>query len=166
MGYLVSGDLRIVSESLFISLALEINEHREINSKVHTLTFFQATDDQGLLNCTSCHEIVGVKDKKERHSLRLFKWGVALQRSRELDWETCSVQEIVSAQLLALIDEQAAYKFLVYNGDAEDSKTAMMVSGSLTSVPTIFALGLHPNSFGPSPLISCTQPLQSQPNAQ
>lgn len=85
------------------------------------------TDDQGLLNCISCGEIVGIRGKKERDSLRLFKWGIALQRSRELDWETCSVQEIVSAQLLVLIEDQAAYKFLAYTGNARDSKTALML---------------------------------------
>ena len=111
------------------------------------------TDDQGLLKCNSCCEIVGVKDKKERYSLRLFKWGVALQRSRELNWETCSVQEIVSAQLLALIEDQAAYKFLAYNGDIEDLKAALMASDLSTSAEFIYTLGLHSNSFGPSPLI-------------
>ena len=71
----------------------------------------------------------------ERDFLRLFKWGIALQRSRVLDWETCSVQEIVSAQLLALVEDQAAYKFLAYTGDVQDSKTALMVSDSSTHLP-------------------------------
>lgn len=43
-------------------------------------------------------------------------------------WETYSVQEIVSAQLLALIEEQATYKFLAYSGDLETSKDALLVS--------------------------------------
>ncbi|KAF6236507.1 hypothetical protein HO173_005288 [Letharia columbiana] len=90
-------------------------------------TGLETTDDQGLLNCVSCREIVGIKDKKDRYSLRLFKWSVTLQRSRGLDWETCSVQEIVSAQLLASIEDQAAYKFLAYTGEAEDSKPALVL---------------------------------------
>lgn len=44
-----------------------------------------------------------------------------------LDWETCTVQEIVSAQLLALTQEQAVYKFLAYSGDIEYAKTALML---------------------------------------
>lgn len=108
-------------------MALETNEHYKINLKVHTLIFFQTTDNQGLLHCNSCRESLGVKDEKDRCSLRLFKWSVALQRSRASEWETCSVQEIVSAQLLALIDELAAYKFLAIAGDAESSKIALLV---------------------------------------
>ena len=82
----------------------------------------------------SCREVVGVEDEVESSSSRLFKWSLALQRSRELDWETCSVQEIVSAQLLALIDEQAVYKFLAYTCAADASKTALLVSGSWRSL--------------------------------
>lgn len=108
-------------------VALEINEHCQINIKVHILTYFQTADDQGLLKCVSCCEIVGINEE-EGYSVRLFKWSVAVQRSREMDWETCSVQEIVSAQILALIEDQAAYKFLAYSGNAEESKTALMVS--------------------------------------
>ena len=74
-----------------------------------------------------------MKEEENSSSLRLFKWNLALQRSRELDWETCSVQEIVSAQLLALIEEQAMYKVLAYTADADKSKTALMVSGSRRS---------------------------------
>lgn len=116
---------------------------------VHTLKSLQTTDDQRLLSCVSCGKIVGVKDEKESYSLQLFKWSVALQRSRELDWETCTVEEIVSAQLLALIEDQAVYKFLAYAGNVEDSETALMVSESLRSHPDILiyietALGLYP----------------------
>ena len=97
------------------------------------LRIFQTTDDQGLLSCILCRQIVGIRDERETSSLRLFKWSVALQRSKAMDWETCSVQEIVSAQLLALIDEQSVYKFLVYNGDIGDPKTALMVSEIIKS---------------------------------
>lgn len=89
-----------------------------------------------------------------------------MKRSRELDWETCSVQEIVSAQLLTLIEDQAAYNFLAYTDDADGSMTAMVVSESSKSLTIIHTLGLHPDSFGFSPLILCTQPLPSLPNAQ
>ena len=125
----------------------------EINLEVHLLIFFKMTDDQGLLKCVSCREVVGINDGKESYSLRLFKWSLALQRSRGLDWETCSVQEIISAQLLALTQEQAVYKFLAYSGDIEYSTTALMVSTSSRTRPNIHilelietALGIHPRS--------------------
>ena len=152
MGDLVSDDWCILTKSLFISLSgSETNEHYKINLKVHTLIFFQAIDNQGLLHCSSCRESVGVRDEKDRYSLRLFKWSVALQRSRASEWETCSVQEIVSAQLLALIDVLAAYKFLAIAGDAGNSKTALLVGGYSRPLPNACilaysqtALGLHP----------------------
>ena len=111
---------------------------------------FQTAEDYGLLKCISCHEILGVRNTQERYSVRLFKWSVTLRRSRGLDWETCSVQEIVSAQLLALIEDQAAYRFLAYTGDAEDSNTALMVIESLTSLPNVDTLSLLADSFGSS----------------
>ena len=129
------------------------NELYEINLEVHTLTSLKTTNDQGLLKCISCGEAVGVKDKKEINSLQLFKWSVALQRSRELDWETCSVQKVVSAKLLALIEDQAVYKFLAYTGDLKDSKAALMVGEKLASLPKTHTFGLHPHSSGSSPLI-------------
>ena len=106
---------------------------------------FQMTDG-GFLNCVSCGEIVGARNERETYSLRLFKWSVALQRSIGLGWETCSVQEVVSAQLLALIEDQAVYKFLAYTGDAEDSKTALMVRESSRSLLTTCTRGLHPQA--------------------
>ena len=106
------------------------------------------TEDRGLLNCVSCCEIVGVEDEKESSSVRLFKWSLALQRSKELDWETCSVQEVLSAQLLALIEDQAAYRFLAYSGDVNDAKTALMVGELLRSLPRICALGLQLVALG------------------
>ena len=108
-------------------MALETNEHHKINLEAHTLIFFQTTDNQGPLRCSSCRENVGVRNEKDRYSLRLFKWSVALQRSRASEWETCSLQQIVSAQLLALVDDLGAYKFLAIAGDAEYSMTALLV---------------------------------------
>lgn len=51
-----------------------------------------------------------------------------MQRTQGDIWETYSVQEIVSAQLLALIEEQATYKFMAYSGDLETSEDALLVS--------------------------------------
>ena len=82
--------------------------------------------DKGLLRCTSCNEPVGVKDQKQGN-LQLFKWSLAVQRSLSTIWETYSVPEVVSAQLLAFIAEQAIYKFLVYTDIIEEAKEALLV---------------------------------------
>ena len=80
-----------------------------------------------MLSCESCREPVGVVDP-EHGNIRLFKWSLAVQRSQDTVWETYSVPEIVSAQLLALITEQSIYKFLVYSGNTEEKKEALLVS--------------------------------------
>ena len=51
-----------------------------------------------------------------------------MQLSDDPTWEEYSVQEIVSAQLLALIEEQATYKFVVYSGNVEEVQEALLVS--------------------------------------
>lgn len=83
-----------------------------------------------------------MEDKGVVGSVRLFKWALALQnsdkrlskfvsafkRSGDGGWKTFSIQRIISAQLLALIEEQAVYKFMCYSGDIEDAKDALLVS--------------------------------------
>lgn len=80
-----------------------------------------------MLVCSSCHEVIGTEEKRAR-TLRLYKWSLAVQRDLGGIWETYSVQEIVSAQLLALIEEQATHKFLAYDGSIEDANGALVVS--------------------------------------
>jgi len=50
-----------------------------------------------------------------------------VQRSHGNIWETYSVEEIISAQMLALIEDQATYKFLTYSGNIENAKDALLV---------------------------------------
>lgn len=83
--------------------------------------------DQGLIACSSCGELIGAPQKREG-AFRLYKWSLTVQRSRGGLWETSSVQEVISAQLLALIEEQAVHKFLIYDGNIKDAKDALLVS--------------------------------------
>ena len=80
-----------------------------------------------LLECSSCKLSVGIDDEK-LSCIKLYKWSVALQRSKDAEWETNSVQTIVSAQLLAWITEQATYKVLAFSGVLEDAEEALLVS--------------------------------------
>ena len=98
-------------------------------------------------------------------AVRIFKWSVALQnpekrlskivssfqRSKDGNGRTFSIQRIVSAQLLALIEELAVYKFLIFSGDIEDAKEALLVSNladiaaqNLAELITAPAVGIHP----------------------
>ena len=54
-----------------------------------------------------------------------------MQRNHDADWETYSVQEIISIQLLNMIEEQAVYKFIIYSGNIDDIKEALFVSSLL-----------------------------------
>ena len=65
---------------------------------------------------------------RREKTFQLFKWGFAVQRTRGSDWETYSVQEIVSVQLLALIEEQAVHRFLAFSANIGDVQEALMAS--------------------------------------
>ena len=80
-----------------------------------------------MLACSSCRELVGQEEKKAG-TFRLYKWSLAVQRTEGNIWETYSVQEILSAQLLALIEDQAMYKFLAFSGAIENAQEALLVS--------------------------------------
>ena len=80
-----------------------------------------------MLACSSCCEPLG-QEEKRANTLQLFKWGLTIQPARGSEWETYSVQEIVSAQLLALIEDQAVRRFLVFSGNIEEIQEALMVS--------------------------------------
>ena len=82
---------------------------------------------QNLLKCSNCQRFVGIRDPKDGTS-RLFKWSVKVQLSDDPTWEEYSIQEIVSAQLLALIEEQATHKFVVYSRNVEEVQEALLVS--------------------------------------
>ncbi len=79
-----------------------------------------------MMVCSSCGDLVGEHEKRNG-TLRLYKWSLAVQRSYGNIWETYSVQEIMSAQMLALVEDQATYKFLTYSGNIEDAKDALLV---------------------------------------
>lgn len=102
----------------------------------------QQTDSpENLLACTGCKQPVGIEDKGALGCIRLFKWSLALQgtekrlsklvtafqRSKDGNWKMYSTQRIFTAQLLALIEELAIYKFLLQFGD-DTSKDALLVS--------------------------------------
>lgn len=120
----------------------------------------QSNSAESLLACTECKQPVGVEDKAAAGSVRLFKWSVAIQnqdkrfskfmssfqRNRDYGWTVFSIQRIMAAQLLALIDEQAVYRFLLYSGDMEEAKDALMVSEKQILQDTVLSSHL----FSPS----------------
>ena len=96
-----------------------------------------------LIACAGCKQPVGMEDRATTGCIRFFKWSVALQgpekrisklvtafqKGRD-SWRTYSVARIFAAQLVALIDEMAIYKFLLHSGDILSTKEALLVSVS------------------------------------
>ena len=73
-----------------------------------------------------------------------------MQQPTSTGWEAFSLQNFISAQLLRLVDSQAARKFVIYGGTPQEASTALLVclplilkllcfEGKLTRV----ALGLY-----------------------
>lgn len=102
----------------------------------------QPTDSlERLLECSGCGQPIGTEDKGAIGSIRLFKWSLALQtskkatsrwsavlsRSKNACWETFSIQKIVCAQLLSMIEDLSIYKFLVYSGEIEDAQDILLL---------------------------------------
>ncbi len=79
------------------------------------------------LVCTSCGEPLGV-DEDQSGGVRLYKWNLRLRHGTDAAWQTLPVQKIICAKLLALIDGQATYKFLMYGGKIDEAQEALMVS--------------------------------------
>lgn len=90
------------------------------------MLILQAKESKEMMICSSCGDPIGAREKREG-AFRLYKWSVAVQRAHGNIWETYSVQEIISTQLLAVIGDQATYKFLAYSGKIEDAKDALLV---------------------------------------
>ena len=59
---------------------------------------------------------------------RLFKWAVCFQDGERVHPVKLPLQAVLRAQLLALIEENALRKFLVYSRDVESTEEALLVS--------------------------------------
>ena len=93
---------------------------------VHQLTRLQKVDSETELVCSACSTDVGSQGE-DPQLVRLYKGSVHLQRNVDTDWQRCSVQKIISAQLLASIENQAVRKFLAYNGDIKNIEEGLLV---------------------------------------
>ena len=156
------------SHACFLSLhLLHDNFVSRLYACLQTYSKQQTNSPEHLLVCTECKQPVGIEDKGVVGSVRLFKWALALQssdkrlskfvsafkRSGDGAWKTNSIQRIVGAQLLALIEEQAVYKFLCYSGDIEDAKDALLVKHPLSySLSRVFLILPCPLLF-PQPCV-------------
>jgi len=78
------------------------------------------------LVCALCGEALGV-DEEESGVVRLYKWNLRLRHGDDASWQTLPVQKIICAKLLALIEGQATYQFLIYSGKIEEAQKALMV---------------------------------------
>lgn len=94
------------------------------------------------LECMTCSEAMGIEESG-LESVKLFKWSACIRDAEDRDWEALPVQNILCAQLLAMIESRAIYKFLAYSGDVEDAEQAILVSIT------------HQDSFAPAIDFDC-----------
>ncbi|KAL8751034.1 MAG: hypothetical protein Q9199_006689 [Rusavskia elegans] len=80
---------------------------------------------QPIVNCASCKHPVGVAADTDA---RIYKWNIFLQSDQQSGWEDHSVQKLVSAQLLAMIESQGVQKFVIHSEVRDDNIEALLVS--------------------------------------
>lgn len=59
--------------------------------------------------------------------IKLFKGSLSFCRDGKSTWQAQPVQKFICAQLLAVTRSQVATKFIVYNGNLEETKEALLV---------------------------------------
>jgi len=76
-----------------------------------------------------CHEALGFVDERA-DGWRLWKWSLCVQLNGQSDEQAFSIEMFVSAQLLAMIEDQAVRKFVMYNEEGTNDAPGIMVSYS------------------------------------
>ena len=82
--------------------------------------------EREMLRCSSCAIRVG--NVTRTHHFELYKWSVALRSNENLPWRELPLQTVISARLLALIEDQAVRRFFVYNDEPGKKGPALIVS--------------------------------------
>ncbi|KAL8686404.1 MAG: hypothetical protein Q9224_005457 [Gallowayella concinna] len=86
---------------------------------------------QYIINCAFCKRPVGAaEDMDSANTAKIYKWNLRFRSSPSSAWEEASVQRLVSAQLLAMIESQGIQKFVIHgqesNGD-HDEQQALLI---------------------------------------
>jgi len=94
----------------------------------YRLTILKQPDlEKETVVCSICEEPLGTKDKVTG-SFCIHKWNLAIQIGKSKTWQTFSVQKIIAAQLLAMVQDEAIHKFLAYTGNIDEVGEALLVS--------------------------------------
>ncbi len=84
------------------------------------------------VQCKTCDTLVGTKDNSAE-GYRVFKWAIALATGEEGE-EKFEIQQWVSAQLLAAIQNLGVRKFIVKEEQSRGEAEVLMVPRSLSHV--------------------------------
>ncbi|KAL8735873.1 MAG: hypothetical protein Q9181_002651 [Wetmoreana brouardii] len=77
--------------------------------------------------CAVCKHPVGVAAGVSSANLKLYKWSLQFRRDSANSWEEPTVQKLVSAQLLAMIESQGIQKFVIHSEDSDTDIDALLV---------------------------------------
>ena len=83
-------------------------------------------ESNGKLLCRACTSPLGVFDKK-LDGFRLFKWNIILLRDHGLEWERNSIQCLICAQMLELMEDQNVRKFIARTDESVGIEHGILV---------------------------------------
>lgn len=78
------------------------------------------------IRCESCQSTLGSYDEHSR-SVRLDMWSTIINSDGKSGWIEHSIQKLLCARMLELIDSQAVYRFLAYDNSLERSINSILV---------------------------------------
>ena len=97
-----------------------------ISGWAHTDFLQQSENTPRSAICASCKAPVATIEE-DQGCVQLDKWSLCIRENENMAWEEHQVQQLLCSQFLALIESQATYKYVVYNGIPEDSVDALSV---------------------------------------
>ncbi|KAI9819501.1 MAG: hypothetical protein M1827_006949 [Pycnora praestabilis] len=78
------------------------------------------------IQCSDCKAVLGVYDARA-NGYRIYKWSVAVRQDENDTSRQYPVQAFISAQLLALIDNQAVRRFVIHNKEVGETGSALLL---------------------------------------
>ena len=93
---------------------------------VYTNFLQQSESTSTSANCTSCKTPVAMIEE-DQGCVNLDKWSLCIRDNENMAWEDYQVQQFLCSQFLALIEIQATYRYVAYNGNPENSAHALSV---------------------------------------
>lgn len=113
-------------EASCLVCGISSHKFRVHNEWVYANFLQQCESPRTSANCTSCKATVATIEE-DQGCVQLDKWALCIRDNENIPWEDYQVQQFLCSQFLALIENQATYRYVVYNGNLENSSHALSV---------------------------------------